>query len=147
LKEFAFREIRGAKPPAAADMEVYGNVLLAIAGADGEISAREWEFLEGLGRSLGAPDQQIDKWRKFDYKGANLDSLLQHAHVKPRGRALLYDAIRVSRADGTYAKEEKAAAARVAKLLGVDAAVLTAIEALVEMETSVRNMRSTLLYS
>ncbi len=147
LKDFGFREIRGATPPSHEDMEVYGNVLLAIAGADGEISAREWEFLEGLARSLGATDQLIQKWRAFDYKKANLESLLKHAHVKTRRRALLYDAIRVSRADGVYAKEERAAAARAAKTLGVDPAVVAAIEGLVEMETSLRNMRSSLLYS
>ncbi len=147
VSEYAFTQVRGVKAPTPEQMEEYAKVLLAVVGADGEISPREWEFLENHARSLGASDKTVERWRAFDFKGANLEALTKSSYVKTRARAILYDAIRAARADSVYAVEEKAAAARVAKLLGVEHSVLAAIEGLVEMELSMRTMRSALLFS
>ena len=146
LSEFAVQKIRGTRVPTAEQMEEYTNVLLNIAGADGEISPSEWEFLVFHGRAVGADDATIEKWRAIDYKSQDLEDLTKSAFIKTRAKSLLYDAIRTARADN-YAAEEKAAVAKAAKLLGVEPNVVAALEAFVEMEESVTKMRGSMLYS
>ena len=146
LSEFAVQQIRGTRVPTPEQMEEYTNALLHIAGADGEISPREWEFLVFHGRAIGADDAPIEKWRAIDYKSQTLEDLTKSAFIKTRGKSLLYDAIRTASADH-YAAEEKAAVARAATLLGVEPKVVAELEAFVEMEASVTKMRSSLLYT
>jgi tellurite resistance protein len=61
-----------------------------------------------------------------------------------RARMLLRDAIEISRADGHYAQEEKAAVARAAKLLGVSETTVKSIESLVELEHAAKHLRKAL---
>ena len=146
VSKYAIEQIRGTRAPTPEQMEEYTQVLLHIAGADGEISPREWEFLVHHGRTIGASDAVIEKWRAMDYKSHKLEDLTKSAFIKTRRKGLVYDAIRTASADG-YAAAEKAAVARVATLLGVEPMVLAAIEAFVEMEASLTKMRGSLLYS
>jgi hypothetical protein len=60
--------------------------------------------------------------------------------------AFLYDAIRVSRADGEYGTAEKAAVAKTARALGIPQSSVNALENLVELEQSVRTLRLSLLH-
>ncbi|MCG8424265.1 MAG: TerB family tellurite resistance protein [Proteobacteria bacterium] len=123
----------------------YAKAVKLIVGADGKIPAAEAQALrKGLGR-LGATQDLIDEVDKFDHTSAKLEDLLgSMTKGGVRARMLLRDAIEISRADGHYADEERAAAARAAQLLGVDASTLKSIEALVEMEHAVASLRKAL---
>ncbi len=54
---------------------------------------------------------------------------------------MLYQAIKMSRADGVYHEKEKAAVARAAEILGIERKVLASIESLVEIEESAARLR------
>jgi len=50
----------------------YGYALLAIAGADGEVSEAELKWLVNHQRLAGAPEKVIEKYKTFEYKNADL---------------------------------------------------------------------------
>jgi tellurite resistance protein len=133
----------GRTPEGSGDPLRYGKILMAIAGADGEVAPKEMEALKNIARGLGTPDHVIDEVGEFDYKNANLEKLIDG---ETPSRALLYDAMVASTADGTYSEKERAAAARAAALLGVDSSVLAAIEGLLQVEISLRKARADLLF-
>ena len=54
---------------------------------------------------------------------------------------MLYQAIKMSRADGVYHDKEKAAVARAAQILGVERSVVASLESLVEIEESADKLR------
>ncbi len=56
-------------------------------------------------------------------------------------RSMLYQAIKMSRADGIYHEKEKAAVAKAAELLGIERSVLVSIESVTEMEEATERLR------
>lgn len=54
----------------------YGYALLAIAGADGEVSEAEFNWLVNHQRLAGAPEEVIEQYKTFEYKNADLETLL-----------------------------------------------------------------------
>jgi uncharacterized tellurite resistance protein B-like protein len=126
----------------------YGYALLAIAGADGEVSEREFEWLVNHQRTVGAPDEVIEKYKTFDYKNANLETLLDKITVDvptwSKSRTLLYHAIQMASADD-YSSEEQKAVKKAAKLLKVEDDIALALNRLVEAEEAVTALRKALL--
>lgn len=49
----------------------YGYALLTIAGADGEVSEAELNWLLNHQRLVGAPEEVIEKYKTFEYKKAS----------------------------------------------------------------------------
>lgn len=127
----------------------YGYALLAIAGADGEVSEAEMNWLLNHQKMVGAPDEVVEKYKSFDYKNAKLEELLPKLSVDvstwDKGRSLLYHAIQMSRADNTYAAEEQKAVKKAAQILQVEADIALALEKLVDMEEAATAMRKALL--
>lgn len=127
----------------------YGYALLAIAGADGEVSEPEMNWLINHQLLVGAPSEAIEKYKAFDYKNAKLEDLLPKIKVDVPGwsapRTLLYHAIKMARADKDYAKAEQEAVKKAAKLLGVEDDITLALNALVEMEEKVETMLKALI--
>ena len=127
----------------------YGYALLAIAGADGEVSEPEMNWLINHQRMVGAPSEAIEKYKTFDYKNAKLEDLLPNIKGDVPDlsvpRLLLYHAIKMARADNDYAKEEQEAVKKAAKLLGVEDDITLALNALVEMEEKVESMLKALI--
>lgn len=127
----------------------YGYALLAIAGADGEVSEPEMNWLINHQLMVGAPSEAIEKYKAFDYKNAKLEDLLPKITVDVPGwsapRTLLYHAIKMARADNDYAKAEQEAVKKAAKLLGVEDDITMALNALVEMEEKVESMLKALI--
>ena len=123
----------------------YAKAVKVIVGADGEIPEAERKAMQkGLER-VGASREVAQEIENFDHAGARLEDLLgDFSQGGFRARALLRDAIEISRADGHYADEERAAAAKAAELLGVEESTLKSIEALVEMEHAVGRLRKAL---
>src|SRR5262249_56379752 len=83
------------------------------------------------------PDTMLDELSKFDARHAKLEDYLSsdYKHLKAPARVMLYTAIWISWADG-YSPEERAMAARAAKLLGVDDDLLAALETAAEIEVT-----------
>ncbi len=127
----------------------YACALLVIAGADGDVSKSEFDYLINKAMRLGATDVLIDKIKQFDWRNADLTELtssLNAANLPGNGaRALLYDAIKVARADGDYHARERDTLDRTAHLLNVDSAIAAKINGIVEMEVEAAALLGDLL--
>ena len=110
----------------------YGGTLMAIAGADGELAEKEFQWYVDEQRILFVDSEEyIETLRKFDWKNANLEELLngiKYDFSINFRRAMLYQAIKMSRADGVYQEKEKAAVAKAAEILGIERSVVISVE-------------------
>ncbi len=126
----------------------YGGTLMAIAGADGELAEKEFQWYVDEQRILFVDSEEyIETLRKFDWKNANLEELLngiKYDFSINFRRAMLYQAIKMSRADGVYQEKEKAAVAKAAEILGIERSVVISIESLAEMEDASERLRLSL---
>lgn len=119
----------------------YGYALMIIAGADGVVSEKEMDFLiKDFAGRLSKPEKIEPYLRRFDYKNESLEPLLKrisfYTSVNHR-ITLLYDAIRMARADADYAREEQQAVENASKILGIDPDIALTLEGLVDMELAV----------
>ncbi|NER28267.1 MAG: hypothetical protein F6J89_11695 [Symploca sp. SIO1C4] len=123
----------------------YIKAVVAIASADGEAAQKEIDWFVEEQKLLGAPSDFIEEnIIKFDGKNADIEQLLSGIHYDfPLNfrRCMLYQAIKMSRADGVYHDKEKAAVARAAQILGIDKSVVASLESLVEIEESADRLR------
>ena len=127
----------------------YGFALLAIAGSDGEVSDPELEWLTiECAEAVGIDEAIIAEWEEFDFDSADLEEIFYSFNSKSFAsfnKLVIYDAIRMSSADGDYAEEEKECVHEAARLLKVSNEAITAIEALVELEHAANKLRLTIL--
>ncbi len=116
----------------------WGEALLIISGADEVVSTEEMTWLmDYLGGTIGVGGDVLKRFLTFDFRTAQLDQRLHKITADTSihcGRALLYDAIRMSRADHDYAIEERQAVHGAAVVLGVAPGIAAAIEHIVEKE-------------
>lgn len=127
----------------------YGFALLAIAGSDGDVSdpELEWLTIECAGE-VGVDEEIVAEWEEFDFESADLEEIFYSFNTKSFGnfnKILIYDAIRMSSADGDYAVEERDTVHQTAKLLKVSNETVLAIEALVDLEQAANKLRLTIL--
>ncbi len=127
----------------------YGYALLCIAGADGDVSDPELEWLTvDLANFLNVPEDIVADWEEFDFDGADLEEIffsLRSVSFANFNKLILYDAIRMSSADGDYAEEEKERVGDAGKILQVSKEALISIEALVDLEQASQKLRLTVL--
>lgn len=127
----------------------YGYALLTIAGSDGDVSDPELEWLTvDVAGSCGVSEEVIADWEDFDYEEADLEEIFYSFNTKTFAnfnKLLIYDAIRMSCADGEYAEDEKEHVNKAAQLLKVSAETVLAIEALVDLEHAADKLRLTIL--
>ncbi|NEP57548.1 MAG: hypothetical protein F6K31_11060 [Symploca sp. SIO2G7] len=138
-----------ATGPVNPDVEKnYLRAVVAIASADGEASQKELDWFAEEQRLLGLPAEVIEEnIFKYDGKNADIEQLLGNVHYDfPFNfrRAMLYQAIKMSRADGVYHDKEKAAVDQAAQILGVEPSVVASLESLVEIEESTDRLRLTI---
>ncbi|NER03416.1 MAG: hypothetical protein F6K17_12760, partial [Okeania sp. SIO3C4] len=83
------------------------------------------------------------------YKNAKLEEVLPKIKADVPSwsapRTLLYHAIKMSRADKNYAKQEEEAVKKAAKLLGVEDDITLSLNILVEMEEKVESLLKALI--
>jgi tellurite resistance protein len=120
-----------------------GKAVLTVAGADGTLSTQELNYFLGLVRAEGASDALLEEFQRFDYANADLGQFLDR-ETRPLARMMLYDAVRVARADGVSPKEREKAI-QMAKELGVEPNIVPAIEGLLGIEDSLNAARIRLL--
>ena len=127
----------------------YGYALLCIAGSDGEVSDPELEWLTiDLADFLSVDKDIVADWEGFDYENANLEEIffsMRHMSFCNFNKLIVYDAIRMSCADGDYAEEERARVGEAGKILQVSKEALISIEALVDLEQASHKLRLTVL--
>ena len=119
------------------------KVLLA---ADGMIHPAELNMYLETCRRYGATESMVRELQAFDPLGITFEDCF--AGVDPLlipTRALLYDVIRISKADEDYAAEERDAVNRAAHLLGVEEDWVEKITSLVDAENSLAMLRLRLL--
>ncbi len=141
----------------------YAKLILAISAADGELADAEVKFFIDKAKLYRLPDGMIEEGMAFADQfrqrfssasaptGARRDpaggptvanlarEFLRNEHAvgyKKRNAAVMavYDSIKMARADGSYADEERAAVRRAADIMGVSAETLAAVEELVDFE-------------
>ncbi|PXX68657.1 hypothetical protein DFR70_102341 [Nocardia tenerifensis] len=144
------REAYGISGAPRQAMINYGRVLMAIAGADGEVSKPEYDWLVAHQRKFGATEDILAEYEDFDYRSADLGELLAEIKVDVEtwssGPHLIYHAIQMCGADGVYADAERAKVAQAAKDLAVPSDVVLTLEALIAMEKAVYNMRAAIFH-
>ena len=134
------------------DFEVamnYGLALMVIAGSDGELADGEMQwYLDEQALMLADSGEYIDALREVDWTSVELPELLRHLNddfpLNVR-RSLLYQAIKMCRADGEYHERERATIQAAAKVLSIEPNVLASLEALAELEDSCDRLRLSLL--
>lgn len=136
-----------ATSPVDFDVAVnYACALMAIAGADGELAESELQwYIDEQEILFGESAQEyIETVRKLDWKNANIEELLSQINYDfplNARRCILYQAIKMSRADGIYHEKEKAAVAKAAEILGIERSVLVSMESVAEMEEASERLR------
>ncbi|WP_424098212.1 hypothetical protein [Moorena producens] len=123
----------------------YGGALMAIAGADGELAEGEFQwYIDEQEMILVESAEYIEALRKFDWKNANVEELLsgiKYDFPVNFYRTLLYQAIKMCRADGNYHEKEKESVAKAAEILGIERSVAVSLESFAELEDSAERLR------
>ena len=123
----------------------YGAALMAIAGADGELAEAEFQwYIDEQELLLESPDEYIETLRKLDWTSVNLEEVLggiSYSFPLNFRRSMLYQAIKMSRADGAYHDREKAAVAKAAEILGIERSVVVSLESMAEIEEASERLR------
>ncbi|NEP37562.1 TerB family tellurite resistance protein, partial [Moorena sp. SIO3B2] len=133
------------------DFEVamnYGGTLMAIAGADGELAEGEFQwYIDEQQMNFVESAEYIEALRQFDWKNANVEELLsgiKYDFPLNFRRSMLYQAIKMCRADGNYHDKEKASVAKAAEILGIEKTMAVSLESLAELEDSAERLRLSL---
>ncbi|MEL7036512.1 MAG: TerB family tellurite resistance protein [Cyanobacteria bacterium J06592_8] len=123
----------------------YAGALMAIAGADGQLAEAELQwYIDEQELLMVDPQEYIETIRQFDWKSAKIEELLSgisYSFPLNFRRAMLYQAIKMSRADGSYHEKEKAAVAKAAEILGIERSVVVSLESVAELEESTERLR------
>lgn len=120
--------------------------LKIVLAADGKVNGAELNTYLETCRRFGAPDDMLDELRDFDPSCTSLEACFEG--IDPDSipaRSLLYDAIRIAKADGSYDRAEREAVTKAAKLLRLDDAWVEHITALVDAEEALHRMRVAML--
>lgn len=127
----------------------YGYALLTIAGSDGEVSDPELEWLTiECAQAVGVDEETIAEWEEYDFEEGDLEEIFYEFNSKSFAnfnKLLIYDAIRMSSADGDYAEDEREQVHHAAQILRVPMETVMAIEALVDLEHAANKLRLTIL--
>lgn len=125
-------------------LELYGYAVQVIAAADGRLTREERELIFEDARRLGVAPDLIDAWSRFNWRSETVATILGKLgpHLTTRiARRILYGAIRIALADELYAIDERAAIDEAAEILGVGAAEIESLGALVRLEMGVAVLR------
>lgn len=132
------------KAPPLSDPEVVRNMalaLVAVAGADGDLSEPEQAWILGYLAVKGYPHEVlVEASREGAEPPEKIRELMQLGILAKSARILIYDAIRAASSDG-YSPEERTAVRDVAVQLGLNELDVRAIEELVQEEIALKKKR------
>lgn len=131
-------------------IEAYGYALLTIAGADGEVSPAEMDWLIEYQKKHGASTEALASYRTFEYRDADLFELLSHIDGSienwKTAAHLIYLAVHMAAADGEYAASEREKVLKAARIMMVPDDVVLTVHCLVDMERGISNLRRALFH-
>jgi uncharacterized membrane protein YebE (DUF533 family) len=105
------------------------RVWAALAWADGEVIEAELRALERLIDRVGLTDREVERARSFLREPVELDTVGLASLDEPARCAIYRAALRLARVDHNIADAERAFLRRLRIGLGLEAAVVAAIEA------------------
>lgn len=127
-------------------------MIMTMAGADGEVAESELQWYIDEQRLLFAnPQELIEYARSIDLNKIDVDinkALDEHISLDKTldfPSMLLYQAIKMSRADGEYHVKEKEAIHQVAQKIGIKSETVKALESLAELEDVANGLRLSLV--
>jgi hypothetical protein len=139
-KNQALMEAHGTSPETTLEEGVaIGKAMLIAVGAGGALSPKEMERFLSVATAYGAAPDATDTWKRFDYANARISD-----HFKGSARLarhMMYDVIRICRADGDRARQ-RAKAKEAGRLLGVHPTLTASLGGIVEAEEALRNARA-----
>jgi uncharacterized tellurite resistance protein B-like protein len=142
----ALRDTLGVSGIPAPVFRSVARALKVVLASDGAIHPAEMnEYLE-VCRRYGATEAMLEELENFEPAGCTVEECF--ADIDPDSipvRALLYDAIRIAKADGSFDKKEKETVRRAAEVLEIDDDTLANITALADAEAAVRALRVSML--
>lgn len=122
------------------------RALKCVLAADGVVDGGELNAYLETCRRFGAPDEMLEELRRFDPSDTRVEACFQGMDPDSiPARTLLYEAIRIAKADGKYADAERATVKRAAEVLGIDDDWLANITALADAEEALRSLRVSML--
>lgn len=124
-------------------IERISQAILVVAAGDGQLTEAELAWHVGQARTVGAPDEAIEKALKFDPVGERIEDHID-ASLRPYARLIVFDAMRCARVDG-YHERERALARRAAEKLQLDDGFVVAMENQLQLEDAAREARLALL--
>jgi tellurite resistance protein len=125
----------------------YLKAIMACARAGTELTEAEKRWVIGYGAACGAHQATVDALDQYDGDEDVVAILDRNMPVATTwGRVAIFDAIRASAADGDYNEDERAAVRRAAAALGLDEAVVAALESHYQQEQDVRGRRIALVF-
>ena len=126
----------------------YGYALMFIAGADNHISEKEISWYKNEIATLSkVPEYIVEKVINVDFKELNIGEIINNF---PRNisssfaKSLLYNSIKMARADDDYPQAEKNAVLQTAELLNIQENIANTMNYLIDAEEKVEKMRKTL---
>ena len=127
----------------------YSAILLAIAGADGELAPDEMQwYLDEQELLFVDPAEYLQAIRNIDWRSVNLEEALNAMNYNiPLNfqRTVMYQAIKMCRADKEYHEDEKAAVNKTAQILGIARDVVVELESIAELEDTTNRLRCSVL--
>ena len=142
----AFRDTYGVSGMPGPLFMAVARGLKVVLAADGRIHPAELNAYLETCRRYGASDAMLRELQEFEPGNMTIEHCF--AGIDPDSipaRALLYDVVRIAKADADYARGEHAAVRHAAELLGIDDEWLEKITALVDAEDALRELRLKLL--
>jgi uncharacterized tellurite resistance protein B-like protein len=142
----AFRDTYGVSGMPGPLFMAVARGLKVVLAADGRVHPAELNAYLETCRRYGASDAMLRDLQEFEPGTMTIEQCF--AGIDPDSipaRALLYDVVRIAKADADYAGGERAAAQHAAELLGIDDEWLEKITALVDAEEALRELRLSLL--
>lgn len=142
----ALRDTYGVSGMRAPLFRAVARGLKVLLAADGRIHPAELNAYLETCRRYGADDAMIAELQAFDAAATTFDECF--AGIEPDtipARALLYDVIRICKADADFAGTERAAVRHAADVLGVEPDWMGKITALVDAEEALQQLKLALL--
>jgi hypothetical protein len=121
-----------------------GQAILIIAGVNG-ISDAGMEYAICMFEAFGAPAEVLEELRHFDYKNADLEDCVVPGGSAPP-RVILYQAMKIARADWHSWEAQRETMLRGAELLGMERSAVALIENVLRLEEDLCALRIALLY-
>jgi uncharacterized membrane protein YebE (DUF533 family) len=142
-----FKELWGFDAvPSVADFDVFMKAVLTCANGDGQLTARERDWVVGYCAALGGPDTLLEELRAYPADEDTSQLVERRPPVVQSRRALVYDAIRACAADGDIREGERAVIRRLAAQIGVPEDVVQALEKIYQDERTIRQKRLDLVF-